>query len=117
MSQQPLKLRHPTQYHLMATQRQDSGMHPLATAPHPAYTLSVRQNRDSPGSDHLDFPDSFSQNFLSPMSTSPLNDFDDIDYQTGLQSFSKQQSPPTETQTVSKKEEKEKETILFFLAP
>ncbi|KAI9032903.1 helix-loop-helix DNA-binding domain-containing protein [Phycomyces nitens] len=91
MSQQPLKLRNPTQYHLMASQQsQDPTMHPLATAAHSAYSLGVRQNRDSPSSDHLDFPETFSQNFMSPMSTSPLHDFDDLDYQSGLQSYQKQ---------------------------
>ncbi|KAI8391673.1 uncharacterized protein BYT42DRAFT_203899 [Radiomyces spectabilis] len=100
--QAPLKLRHPTHYHLMATQQHEaSATHPLATSPttavpHPAFSLL--SNRDSPSSDNLDFGDSFSHAFLSPTTTSPLNDFDDLDYQSGLASYSKptsQQPFPT----------------------
>ncbi|KAG0188650.1 hypothetical protein DFQ28_004563 [Apophysomyces sp. BC1034] len=100
MSQQPLKLRNPTQYHLQATQQQrqlrEDGVGLTGhdgPIPHPSFSFPM-QAHDSPGSDHLDFADTFTHNFMSPMSTSPLHDFEDLDYQTGLQAYQKHHPQP-----------------------
>ncbi|KAF7722399.1 hypothetical protein EC973_003175 [Apophysomyces ossiformis] len=100
--QQPSKLRNPTTYHLLATQQQQQRQlredgTGLAThdmpIPHPSYSFPM-QTHDSPGSDQLEFTDTFTHNFMSPMSTSPLHDFDDLDYQTGLQAYQKHHPQP-----------------------
>jgi hypothetical protein len=95
---QPLRLRNPTPYHLMATQQQqqqqpysnNSAPHPLSdvgvqhhdTVNQQQHPYSIRNNRDSPGSEQMEFSDSFSQNIMNSMSaTSPLHEYqDDQDY-------------------------------------
>ncbi|KAI9014356.1 helix-loop-helix DNA-binding domain-containing protein [Phycomyces nitens] len=60
-----LKLRNPTQYHLLATQ---DGLHDSLQA----------SDSFSMSEDQIDYGDSFSQQFLSPM-TEPFHEFDDLD--------------------------------------
>lgn len=88
---QPLRLRNPTPYHLMATQQQHYNH---SAAPHPLadissqHTLNPQQqqqqqqptygglhnNRDSPASEQIEFNDSFSQNVINSIST-PLQEY------------------------------------------
>lgn len=91
---QPLRLRNPTPYHLMATQQQQQ-QQPYSnnSAPHPLADIGVQHhngmnqqhhpyaihnNRDSPTSEQIEFNDSFSQNIMNSISaTSPLHDYQD----------------------------------------
>lgn len=82
---QPLRLRNPTPYHLMATQQQHYN---TSSAPHPLadissqHTLNQQQqptyglhnSRDSPASEQIEFNDSFSQNVINSIST-PLQEY------------------------------------------
>lgn len=64
-STSPFKLKNPTEYHLLATQQTQSNNNGL---------FNVIDDQ------HLDFSDSYTQQFLSPSSNSPpLQDFDDLD--------------------------------------
>lgn len=80
-SQQPLRLRHPTPYHLMATNNNN-----YSSTPHPLTDIEVQQspfqqqyNRDSPTDqqNHIEFNDSFSQNVIHGMSSPLTNEFED----------------------------------------
>ncbi|KAI8142893.1 hypothetical protein BJV82DRAFT_612643 [Fennellomyces sp. T-0311] len=94
MSQQPFrpKLHNPTQYHIQ--QQRQSVPHPLSLY-HPH-----AQDESGMASSPLDHSDEFSQSFMSPMSmTAPLDDLDDLDYQTGMNSYRhQQQRPPPQQQ-------------------
>lgn len=79
---QPMKLRNPTQYHLQQQQQQQP-------SPSPFYNT-----HGSPASDPLDY-DNFSQAFMSPMSAAaPLDDLEDLDYQSGMVSYRQQHNHP-----------------------
>jgi hypothetical protein len=79
---QPLRLRNPTPYHLMATN--NSG---YSSTPHPLADIEVQQspfqqqyNRESPTDqqqNHIEFNDSFSQNLMHGMSSPLANEFED----------------------------------------
>ncbi|KAI8092594.1 uncharacterized protein BX664DRAFT_327666 [Halteromyces radiatus] len=89
-----------TKYHNMMQQH---NIHPLsASIPHPSITLQQQQpttassTSNSTGlvQDAPTSPIDFTNNdalFMSPLSrTSPLDDFEDVDYQSGLTSYQKQ---------------------------
>ncbi|ORZ15732.1 hypothetical protein BCR42DRAFT_42076 [Absidia repens] len=79
---------------------QQHSMHPLSTTiPHPSTTLHQQQHssRNASSTLHQDFPSSpidFANNealFMSPLSrNSQIDDFEDLDYQSGLASYQKQ---------------------------
>jgi hypothetical protein len=87
-SQQPLRLRNPTPYHLMATNNSN-----YSTTPHPLADIEVQQSpfqqqysRNSPTTtatttdqqqSHIEFTDSFSQNLMHGMSSPLTNEFED----------------------------------------
>ncbi|KAI9261288.1 hypothetical protein EDC94DRAFT_609741 [Helicostylum pulchrum] len=77
---QPLRLRNPTNYHLMASGQQP--YHPLTDIE--AQHISQHQQQQfgihnrSPPTDQVEFNDSFSQNIMANMSaTSPLHEYQD----------------------------------------
>ncbi|KAI8971688.1 hypothetical protein BDF20DRAFT_693876 [Mycotypha africana] len=78
----PFKLKNPTKYHLLATQQQQQGQQQLdetTSLTHvrrPSFVdpLSVMESQP------MEFTDSYTQQFLSPISnSSPLQDFDDME--------------------------------------
>lgn len=89
-SAQPLRLRNPTPYHLLATNQQSYGSsnspHPLAdieTRPMNQQAFGIHTNQESPASDQIEFNDNFSQNIMNSMS-SPLHEYqDEHEYNNG----------------------------------
>ncbi|KAI9344442.1 hypothetical protein BD770DRAFT_414214 [Pilaira anomala] len=66
----PLRLRNPTNYHLMAGQQPTYSLHPLTEieAQHPMQQQQqqvIHNSRDSPSSEPLEFNDSFSRNIMN----------------------------------------------------
>jgi hypothetical protein len=83
-------------------QQQQQSMHPLSTViPHPSVTLqqphspsrtssSNMIHQDGPPTSPIDFTNNTAL-FMSPLSrASQLDDFEDLDYQSGLTSYQKQ---------------------------
>lgn len=74
MSQQPLKLKNPTSYHLMQTggYNNNHSPHPLA----PMESSPFQFHKES--SEHpIDFHDSFSQHIMHPMSSPLSSEYDE----------------------------------------
>jgi hypothetical protein len=84
MSQQPLRLRNPTQYHLMATQQNLPERVPY---------------RDSPSSEQLEFTDPFPQNML--LSSPGMHDFEDEEYNNQNNSNNMYDNRPINSNMVS----------------
>lgn len=77
--QQPLKLRNPTPYHLLASAG-FSTQHPLSDAhqqPHQLGSFQFHSNKESPQRNSIDLSDTFSQHIMNSISSPLSNDFDD----------------------------------------
>jgi hypothetical protein len=95
-------------------QQQQHHLHPLATTmPPPSSSTAFHHHPTSlvrPHPDAVTGPIDFTSTdalFLSPLGpTSPLEDFEDLDYQSGFANYQKQHMVPRHTSLVSQKESK-----------